>query len=351
MDAVATLVKSIFQKESLQDCSVEELNTLAQQFPYFTPAQFLLAKKLTSAHDNRYQEQLQKLSLHFNNPLWLDYLLNGYSEETETETMAESGAPSTALEDEKIVETPVEATFIKSEAEIAEPIREEVNKSIDMPTHISMENDVVGTSRSEEPVAEETVEASNVDIPEPISDELTAAPGEIVQQQQQEPETFGETVSGLASASAPLHEEQLIDPDNAAPKLPDLSKVPEGELTFEPYHTVDYFASQGIKFVAEEKPSDRFGQQLKSFTEWLKTMKRLPHAEMVKTSDASAEQEVQQLADHSVSEGEVVTETMAEVWAKQGNKEKAIETYNKLSLLNPDKSAYFASLVDQLKNS
>jgi hypothetical protein len=42
---------------------------------------------------------------------------------------------------------------------------------------------------------------------------------------------------------------------------------------------------------------------------------------------------------------------MAEVWIKQGNKEKAIEIYNKLSLLNPDKSAYFASLAEQLKNS
>jgi hypothetical protein len=42
---------------------------------------------------------------------------------------------------------------------------------------------------------------------------------------------------------------------------------------------------------------------------------------------------------------------MAEVWVKQGNKDKAIEIYNKLSLLNPAKSAYFASLSEQLKNS
>jgi hypothetical protein len=39
-------------------------------------------------------------------------------------------------------------------------------------------------------------------------------------------------------------------------------------------------------------------------------------------------------------------------WQRFGsNREtrKAIETYNKLSLLNPDKSAYFASLAEQLK--
>jgi hypothetical protein len=114
---------------------------------------------------------------------------------------------------------------------------------------------------------------------------------------------------------------------------------------------VDYFASQGIKFVAEEKPTDRFGKQLRSFTEWLKTMKRLPPTEVSKITDIVSEKKVEQMAEHSIDEGEVITETMAEVWIKQGNTEKAIETYNKLSLLNPDKSAYFASLAEQLKNS
>jgi hypothetical protein len=136
------------------------------------------------------------------------------------------------------------------------------------------------------------------------------------------------------------------------PPLPDLNQEPaETDLTFQPYHTVDYFASQGIKFVPEEKPTDRFGKQLRSFTEWLKAMKRLPPTEVSKITDIVSEEKVEQMAEHSIDVGEVITEAMAEVWIKQGNNEKAIETYNKLSLLNPDKSAYFASLAEQLKNS
>jgi hypothetical protein len=136
------------------------------------------------------------------------------------------------------------------------------------------------------------------------------------------------------------------------PPLPDFNEKPaETDLTFQPYHTVDYFASQGIKFIPEEKPVDRFGKQLKSFTEWLKTMKRLPQSEMPKITDIVSDRKVEQMAEHSIDQGEVITETMAEVWIKQGNIEKAIETYNKLSLLDPDKSAYFASLAEQLKNS
>ncbi len=121
------------------------------------------------------------------------------------------------------------------------------------------------------------------------------------------------------------------------------------DLAFEPFHTVDYFASQGIKTVVEDKPKDRFGQQLKSFTDWLKTMKRLPDTEMGKTVTASSEEKVMSMAEHSIENREVNTESMAEVWIKQGQPEKAIEIYTKLSLINPSKSAYFAGLIENLK--
>jgi hypothetical protein len=120
-------------------------------------------------------------------------------------------------------------------------------------------------------------------------------------------------------------------------------------LVFEPYHTVDYFASQGIKLSQEDVSKDKFGKQLKSFTEWLKTMKRLPAAEQVKSLEPVSEQKIENLAAHSVEGEEVYTETMAEVWVRQGNREKAMEVYNKLSLLNPSKRAYFAAKIDSLK--
>src|SRR5690606_34350737 len=116
-----------------------------------------------------------------------------------------------------------------------------------------------------------------------------------------------------------------------------------------PFHTVDYFASQGIKLSQEEISKDKFGQQLKSFTEWLKTMKRLPAKQA--SLDAGTEQKVEHLAEDSVHNPEVVTEAMAEVWLKQGNKEKAIDIYNKVSLQNPAKTTYFASLIENLKRS
>ena len=222
------LARSVLQKNSLADCSIDELQQLVSKYPYFAPAQLLLSEKMRSQSDPGYEDQLQKTVLFFSDPLWLDQLINQRGN----------------------------VTIMKAEEQ-------------------------------------------KDNIPE-----------------------------------KPL----------TGPATP-----PKDEMLFEPYHTVDYFASQGIKFTAEEKPKDKFGQQLKSFTEWLKTMKRLPVQEVVKEIDTGSEKKVEQMAEHSIEDREVVTEAMADVWEKQGNAAKAIEIYTKLSLLNPSKSAYFAARIEQLK--
>jgi hypothetical protein len=262
------LVKSIFKKDSIEQCSVQELQQYAERHPYFGAAQLLLTKKMQAENHIQYNEQLQKTFLYFHNPLWVEQLLN------------ETG---NAI---------VNKTEIVNTQEIVAPV----------------------PSLTNEAEAQPIVEA-----------ETTAATNDL-------PAGAEEPVFSIA----PLKIEP-IDPAKT-------------ELTFEPFHTVDYFASQGIKLKEDEKPKDKFGIQLKSFTEWLKTMKRLPVAD-VAAGDAKAEQKVEQLAEHSLSSREVLTETMAEVWEKQGNKEKAIEIYSKLSLLEPSKIAYFAAKIEELKKS
>lgn len=123
----------------------------------------------------------------------------------------------------------------------------------------------------------------------------------------------------------------------------------EDVILFEPYHTIDYFASQGIKLSLEDLPKDKFGQQLKSFTEWLKIMKRLPQKTFDFSDDDNIDAAIQEIAGHSNEDKDTITETMANVLARQGKNVKAADLYSKLSLLYPDKSAYFAAKIDQLK--
>ncbi|HET9055998.1 MAG TPA: hypothetical protein VFN30_04035 [Chitinophagaceae bacterium] len=121
----------------------------------------------------------------------------------------------------------------------------------------------------------------------------------------------------------------------------------KNELNYEPLHTVDYFASQGIKTVSEKLPNDKLSKQLKSFTEWLKMMKRLPVEETTVISEIE-EQKIQTSAEDSNEVKDVITEAMAEVLVKQGKMEKAKNIYHKLSLLYPEKSPYFATKIEQL---
>jgi hypothetical protein len=259
-ELINKLAFSLFKKNSLEECSIEEIAELANQYPYFSSAQLLLAAKKKQAAHPDFEKQLSTASLHINNPLWLDHLLN-------------SKASNERIALEK--KTPVEEV-------LEEPNNDELVL---------------------EKIHHEFIDASK-------KDEAATTP---VQQ-----------TPGIAGAGEQPH-------------------------VFEPYYTVDYFASQGIKNVIEEKPKDRFSQQLKSFTEWLKTIKQLPPQQVAAMSDARSEEKVVELATHSIEDRNIETETMAEVWIKQGQPEKAVAIYRKLSLLNPSKSSYFASLIENLK--
>ena len=156
----------------------------------------------------------------------------------------------------------------------------------------------------------------------------------------------------------PIHDEQtpfVLDEAGQTPEpevartAPEVAAAPEpSALTFEPYHTIDYFASQGIRLKPDENPGDKLGKQLKSFTDWLKVMRRLPQKDRETVPDRVAEQAVQNFAAHSIESKDVVTEAMAEVLFKQGMRDRARLIYEKLSLLNPDKRAYFAAKIEQL---
>jgi pentatricopeptide repeat protein len=56
-----------------------------------------------------------------------------------------------------------------------------------------------------------------------------------------------------------------------------------------------------------------------------------------------------QMAVNSIAkEDGLASESLAEIYVKQGKPEKAIEMYKKLSLRNPQKNQYFASKIEEL---
>lgn len=53
---------------------------------------------------------------------------------------------------------------------------------------------------------------------------------------------------------------------------------------------------------------------------------------------------------NSTENFDLVSETLAEIFANQGYPERAKEIYTRLSFENPEKSAYFATLIENLNN-
>ncbi|MBL7744694.1 MAG: hypothetical protein JNN00_14580 [Chitinophagaceae bacterium] len=325
--AVDQLAISIFRKP-LNECWEDDLRKLSLQYPWFAPAQLLYAKKLQTGNPSLYEDQVQKTTLYFPNRVWLHHLLTGndQAEILSRALPAEELKPAEMGKAQVSVILPGESSSPEptiAEAD-AEPANEEMVTIADQPVEEMASVDSPDTTVQPE-----------VLVSEPVNE-----PGAIIDHDTEEKSTGSETE--MADEPALRMPAFKIEPINPA----------IAPLSFQPYHTVDYFASQGIKFKEQEKPKDRFGQQLLSFTEWLKTLKKMPASEIAATvSDPGAEKKVEQLAEHSLAERHVVTEAMAEVWIKQGNYAKAEDIYRKLSLLDPPKTAYFAAKIEELKKT
>ena len=69
------IVQHLFHQPSLHSVTIGELENMAQQHPYFAAAHFLLLKKMQDTDQPQFSTQLHKTTLYFNNPLWLQYLL------------------------------------------------------------------------------------------------------------------------------------------------------------------------------------------------------------------------------------------------------------------------------------
>lgn len=474
------IVQHLFHQPSLLSVTVGELERMAEQHPYFAAAHFLLLKKMQDTDHPQFSTQLHKTTLYFNNPLWLQFLLQPervsnfkvldkapfISNETvevpvhvhqgeehhqqvyesaepvmqeqtsdfvhqhiETANHAPVAEPPASIMDvitevfhepgethqetiarEEIVNTPAKEEITPNEpghyTETGKPSdAENAEASIDNVSERTIEVPLIDAESVENTPAETIHEPEITELPEEhvdtvmaagetvsfqdenaMADEESTAIGlqelydsavyaeeakatehneitpvqEIIQPAEQtvvaeEPDALSneETVNGTAEAGATsaVPEEQQVAPISEKPLLRIIeTSAAQEDMLFEPYHTVDYFASQGIKLgKSETDAKDSFGRKLRSFTDWLKTMKKLPQASVENMLAKNDESKVVEDAIHSIENKEVITEAMAEVFEKQGMNDKAAEVYRKLSLLNPAKSAYFAAKIDLLK--
>ncbi len=340
-------------KGELQTTEKSDIENLLREHPYFAPAQLLLVAKLKNENSYNIKEQTQKASLFFNNSRWFQYQL------TEIKLVSTSfdykGIEAATKEIEPIVlANPIlESQIINFQEE--EKIEVEENKNEPSYNEIFIPNFSIPTVEHVKNIfdgidAKEKTEQTSISEIEKV--EVVCEVKNI------ESEIINEAIIE--------NKETLVaDVENSTIELPNnlgiaavkeewdkpLDEVKDALLPFEtePYYTIDYFASQGIQFDFSKHPHDKLTTKMLKFTDWLKKMKGIKPENMEFEEDDELSKTIQNIAFNSNVSKEIVTETMAEVFAKQGKTEKAIQLYIKLSFLIPNKSSYFASKIQELK--
>ena len=324
---IHTIVKHFFQKDSLQEVPEQVLQQFTEEHPYSAVGHWLLAKKVHATAPERAAAQSADAVAWFSNPLWLHWTLQEHEPVAETLLIPAIPKEEPVVARTTVVPEPQQpaSSLPQEPAAEAAPVAQEA---------VEPEALVVGPAAAETEPLETEIYIPGVAEPVSLIEEAPAAPPPPVEAPAPAAETPAPPAAELSETFKPVISESE-------------------EPVFEPYHTIDYFASQGIK-LRQEDLKDKLGIQLKSFTEWLRSMKRVAPVvqEEVATNsviEETLQQSIQEIAGHSVEGKEVITEAMAEVWVKQGSKQKAIAIYEKLSLLNPAKSTYFAARIDQIK--
>ena len=71
----SSVIDAIFGKKDFDSVSLEEMYEVVQEFPSFNAAHLLLSKKLILDNDASFEKESMRTSLYFNNPLWLQSIL------------------------------------------------------------------------------------------------------------------------------------------------------------------------------------------------------------------------------------------------------------------------------------
>jgi len=319
----AAIEKALYQlthNGNLAEVGADILSQIAEEYPYFAPAQLLLAAKLKEESSYRAQNQLQKAALYFSNPSWLHYqLLTGEPKEI---VFRELTQQPQIIDEPKQEQAPIQNEPITGTGLVIE----EEPIPVDAPPALSLGTQALAQQPLSAIASMPSYTGAFQNI-ESKTEENAIAP---------EKDDHNEKLSSILSGQVADFKKPVDD---------------NARLDFETeqYYTIDYFASQGIKADLTQQPQDKLTRQLLKFTDWLKMIKKdNPNPKDLGT-DPELENAIKSIAQTSNEAKEIITETMAEVFVKQGRFDKAVQLYIKLSFLYPEKSSYFASKIQQLK--
>ncbi len=349
-------------KGSLHQLPYEELKTLALQYSYCQPLQRLLLRKSLLDNHKDWSANLARAAAVTcdRSLLYHEVLANASDAElSETFLLSEEYLELQSLEEEE------------SLLDLPEPPAEEVSSGAALELDFSpgasanpelppLENEIAGepdAAPEPEMPALPTEEMDQVEAwkfkelaelrkslegGQPNSPPAIEHP-ELGTTHRPEPEArpdWEDAVGNAIAVASLLAEEQAaappVDDQRMAPNVPlhQTQPTPRPKSSF-------------TSWVAQFQPPDIQTQ----LSDIMESKKLEEQRKRRKKAKKKTEKEVDQIVMNSITEsGDIASETLAKVLAKQGQHEKAAEMYQRLMLLFPEKSDYFAQQSKNLKS-
>jgi len=285
---------------------IAEVYELIDIFPYFQSAHMLLLKGLQNNADIKFDSQLRNSAIHIADREVLYYLLK------------------------------TKPSLVTESIEVKEEKNSSENISYDT------QQTVIESAKNSEYLISEIEKNSGENIPVEQNDKVSQILNQsiLISSESGNEESAG--VMHLIDEEKSLKEEKVffMDPGFSIPEPEDLLELDLDESISDLSDEVVIDAEQ---FYIDEKNSKK---QLQSelIDKFIIDNPRIePNKEKTNLSDID-------ISKPYVEEtGGFITETLAKIYTNQGYYSKAIDIYEKLSLKFPEKSSYFASQIEKVK--
>ncbi len=284
--------------------TIGEINELITIFPYFQSAYMLLLKGLQNTGDVKFENHLRTTAMHIADREVLYYFLK--KENSTAENTISSTSPEKTVE----LNSPDSQQVVIETARNSEELINEIEKN-------SMED------KSGERIQGSDQGVHSVLISAESGDDDSTA-----------------TVLIIDEESGSVEEKIIyMDPGFSFPEQPDLLELDTEKKV------IDITADKSVSNEQEVSPRVS-GKQLQSdlIDKFILTNPRIEPKKV--KSDAPLEDISKPFIEEK---GEFVTETLARIYVKQGYYSRAIDIYEKLCLKFPEKSSYFASEIEKVK--
>lgn len=280
--------------------SISDLQQLVKDFPYFQSAHILLSLASKKWDASLYQQSLKKTAIVVTNRAHLFHLIHKLEQAEKLVLVEEKEIPK---QEEKISEsenTKQELEILKVAEIIAEP---------EKPNEEEFLEKEIGKQVVNAFVEKEIIKTPELHKPETLI----------------EPESFGDWLAMLKKNNGQPYEEIKEQKEKAQQERKKAKQEAEAKLKETTANKKQRNWDLIDRIIEKNPGAIRVKEEQKFFAPDHK-------------------------AKESLRENEhLVTETLAKIYALQGNVNKAIRAYEILSLRFPQKSAYFAALIKKLK--